>query len=78
VKGAQNLDYIAIWFLKACIYSKDKLNVKSAFVSTNSIVQGVQVATLWPLIFKSKLDIFSVTLLLSGQTMQNDKLGLRM
>ncbi|MBF4176523.1 class I SAM-dependent DNA methyltransferase [Lelliottia nimipressuralis] len=58
VKGAQNLDYIAIWFLKACIYSKDKLNVKSAFVSTNSIVQGVQVATLWPLIFKSKLDIF--------------------
>lgn len=58
VSGAQNLDYIAIWFLNACIYSKDKLNVKSAFVSTNSIVQGVQVATLWPLIFKNDLEIF--------------------
>lgn len=58
VSGAQNLDYIAIWFLNACIYSKDKLNVKSAFVSTNSIVQGVQVATLWPLLFKKNLEIF--------------------
>ncbi|MDD8268825.1 class I SAM-dependent DNA methyltransferase [Escherichia coli] len=58
IKGAQNLDYIAIWFLKAALYSKEKLNVKSAFVSTNSIVQGVQVAILWPLVFKLKLEIF--------------------
>lgn len=56
-KNYKNLDYISIWFLKAsryCIYGK----IKFAFVSTNSICQGVQIEMLWPKIFKYNLEIF--------------------
>lgn len=46
------LDYVAIWFLKGTIYA-EATGCKFAFVSTNSIVQGVQVAGLWPRVLKS-------------------------
>lgn len=52
-----SLDYVSGWFAKAVDYGK-KTNTSSAFVSTNSICQGRQVASLWPLIFKSGYDIF--------------------
>ena len=52
----KNLDYIASWFFKASKYIEDR-NSKFAFVSTNSICQGEQVALLWPLIFKRNLEI---------------------
>ncbi|TBT38335.1 class I SAM-dependent DNA methyltransferase [Vibrio parahaemolyticus] len=57
LKGSHNLDYIAIWFYKASLYCVGKHAVKAAFVSTNSIVQGVQVATLWPAIFEKAIEI---------------------
>lgn len=48
----KSLDYVSGWFMKAADYSRHTPTV-SAFVSTNSICQGRQVATLWPLIFGS-------------------------
>ncbi len=47
----KSLDYISGWLYKAAMYSRSTTS-KSAFVSTNSICQGEQVARLWPLLFK--------------------------
>jgi len=44
------LDYVAAWFIKAGAYIQNT-NAKIAFVATNSITQGEQVAELWPLLF---------------------------
>lgn len=52
-----SLDYVSGWFAKAVEYGK-KTNTSSAFVSTNSICQGRQVASLWPMIFKAGYQIF--------------------
>ena len=41
------LDYVSIWFFKGSKYCEET-GSPFAFVSTNSIVQGVQVASLWP------------------------------
>lgn len=49
----KSLDYVAGWFMKATDYSLHT-NARSAFVTTNSICQGQQVALLWPLIFGKK------------------------
>lgn len=46
----KSLDYVSGWFMKAADYGTHT-NTESAFVSTNSICQGVQVPILWPLIF---------------------------
>ena len=46
----KSLDYVAGWFLKAADYGA-RTPSASAFVATNSICQGRQVGTLWPLIF---------------------------
>lgn len=46
----KNLDYISCWFKKGCDYVNG-CNAELAFVSTNSICQGEQVALLWPYIF---------------------------
>jgi len=51
VKGYNNLDYISCWFIKAEKYIEKSLS-QYAFVSTNSICQGTQVAILWPHILK--------------------------
>lgn len=45
------LDYVAIWFMKGALYA-EATGAKVAFVSTNSIVQGVQVSALWPRLLK--------------------------
>lgn len=46
------LDYVSAWFLKAGDYvNRTKEPIRIAFVATNSITQGEQVAQLWPLIF---------------------------
>jgi len=57
LKGLNNLDYISIWFVKASRLLGSFSKLHAAFVSTNSISQGVQVATLWPHIFKNDADI---------------------
>jgi hypothetical protein len=44
------LDYVCAWYVKAAEYIKN-LQTKSAFVSTNSIVQGEQPGILWTQLF---------------------------
>ena len=46
----KSLDYVTGWVMKAADYGT-YTHAVSAFVSTNSICQGRQVETLWPLIF---------------------------
>lgn len=52
------LDFVTAWFLKAGEYLQSS-SAAVAFVSTNSITQGEQVAQLWPLLLeKYELEIF--------------------
>jgi hypothetical protein len=55
-KKFKNLDYVAAWYLKGAEYCKDQI-AEYAFVATNSICQGEQVALLWPLIFDLGMEI---------------------
>ena len=52
----KSLDYVAGWFMKAADYG-EATDAVTAFVSTNSICQGQQVPTIWPLIAQSKHEI---------------------
>jgi hypothetical protein len=55
------LDYVAAWFIKAGEYlakAEGYAHPRIAFVATNSVTQGEQVAQLWPILFhRSRLDI---------------------
>jgi type II restriction/modification system DNA methylase subunit YeeA len=55
-KNFRDLDYIACWFYKGAQYIK-ACNAQMAYVSTNSICQGLQVGLLWPSIFKLDVEI---------------------
>lgn len=46
IKNAKLLDYVSGWYVKAIEYIANT-NISVAFVSTNSITQGEQVAVLW-------------------------------
>ncbi|MDQ5885659.1 MAG: hypothetical protein QG628_56 [Patescibacteria group bacterium] len=52
LKNYKTLDYISVWFKKGADYIRGT-DAKLAFVSTNSITQGDQVAILWPSILDS-------------------------
>ena len=52
----RTLDYISCWFILGSQYIKGT-KAKCAFVSTNSICQGEQVAALWPYIEKNGVQI---------------------
>lgn len=56
VNNYKKLDYIACWFYKATNYIQNT-KAKYAFVTTNSITQGEQVALLWPLILNKGQEI---------------------
>lgn len=56
IKDYKNLDYIACWFLKGAKFIQNQ-NAQFAFVSTNSICQGEQVALLWTHVFNRNLEI---------------------
>lgn len=45
-KTAGKIDYVAGWYFKAAQFM-DKVKIRTAFVSTNSITQGEQVAGVW-------------------------------
>ena len=49
-KSWKSLDYVTGWFMKAAEYGNVTL-ATSAFVSTNSVCQGLQVPILWPEIY---------------------------
>ena len=46
VRRANSIDYVGAWYHKAAQLIKDS-GIRAAFVSTNSITQGEQVAPLW-------------------------------
>ncbi|MCI7103552.1 MAG: class I SAM-dependent DNA methyltransferase, partial [Campylobacter sp.] len=56
-KNAGKLDYVTAWFFNACEYMKQNPATKTAFVATNSIAQGEQVAPLWKPLFESGVSI---------------------
>ncbi|HUW68614.1 MAG TPA: DNA methyltransferase [bacterium] len=47
LKNSGNLDFVTAWYKKAALYIQST-DIECAFVSTNSICQGEQVAILWP------------------------------
>ena len=51
------LDFVAAWYIKALGYIKGNPSIAVAFVSTNSITQGEQVAALWPTLLQSGVHI---------------------
>ena len=51
LKKYKDLDYVAAFVLKAAQFNRITAS-SSAFVTTNSITQGEQVAMLWPLVFQ--------------------------
>lgn len=55
-KDTLSLDYVSGWFMKAVDYMGATV-CDAAFVSTNSICQGIQVSALWPTIFNEKANI---------------------
>lgn len=52
----KSLDYISAWFYKGANYING-FNAKCAFVSTNSVCQGDQVALTWSRILSDKIEI---------------------
>ena len=43
----KQLDYVSCWYFKAAEYMKSNENINCAFVSTNSICQGLQASLIW-------------------------------
>ena len=57
-KTAGKVDYVAAWYFKAAQMMQINSSIKSALVSTNSITQGEQVASIWePLIRRYNVHI---------------------
>ncbi len=50
IKLSNSIDYVGAWYYKAAEYIQNT-NINCAFVSTNSITQGEQVAPLWKNLF---------------------------
>ncbi len=55
-KDTLSLDYVSGWFMKAADFMSATL-ADAAFVSTNSICQGIQVSSLWPVVFTREVSI---------------------
>ncbi|MGJ9646690.1 DNA methyltransferase [Actinotignum sp. GS-2025b] len=55
-KYPKKLDYVALWFIKGANYIRGS-RAKLAFVTTNSITQGEQVALLHPHVFTGGIEI---------------------
>lgn len=56
-KNVGNMDYVCCWYKKAADLMRRYNKVKVAFVSTNSICQGEQVANLWQPLMEDGLRI---------------------
>lgn len=55
-KDYKNLDYVSIWFYKGAKFIEN-CNAQLAFVSTNSVCQGLLVALTWPRILNDNIEI---------------------
>ena len=58
-KKVGRLDYVCAWYIKTMKYINNSENkgTRCAFVSTNSITQGIEVPELWPTLLKNGLKI---------------------
>lgn len=56
-KNVGNMDYVTCWYRRASSLMHNNRNTCAAFVSTNSICQGEQVASLWEPLFKKGVKI---------------------
>jgi hypothetical protein len=56
-KNVGTMDYVSCWYKKAFDFIKQNPKIHCAFVSTNSICQGEQVANLWQPLFDDGLVI---------------------
>ncbi len=56
-KNAGDLDYVCCWYKKASDLMRHNKLTRSAFVSTNSICQGEQVANLWENLYDNGIQI---------------------
>ena len=56
-KNVGTMDYVSCWYKKAFDFIKQNPKIHCAFVSTNSICQGEQVANLWKPLFEDGLVI---------------------
>lgn len=71
LRSYKDLDYVAAFFVKAATFNRINRS-SSAFVATNSITQGEQVAMLWPIIFGENNNIhFGHTSFLWGNLASN-------
>ncbi|WP_419958285.1 class I SAM-dependent DNA methyltransferase [Psychrobacillus psychrotolerans] len=52
------LDFVCAWFIKSARYMEGNNEIKTAFVSTNSISQGTQALILWEYLFNKGIEIF--------------------
>ena len=66
-KNAGKIDYVANWYFKASQYMQGT-NIHAAFVSTNSVTQGDQVAAIW----KPLIERFGVEIIFAYQTFRWD------
>lgn len=55
-KDYKSMDYVSIWFYKGAKYIEG-YNAQLAFVSTNSVCQGLLVSLTWPRILNEKIEI---------------------
>ena len=56
-KNVGNMDYVCCWYMRAVNLMNHNRNTRAAFVSTNSICQGEQVASLWKPLFNLGIHI---------------------
>lgn len=54
IKNSGVLDYVTGWYIKATELMTQNVDIETAFVSTNSIVQGEQACRLWKYIIDEK------------------------
>lgn len=57
IENWKSLDYVAGWIVKAADCVRATAGA-AAFVSTNSVCQGLSVPTLWPCVLRHGIDIF--------------------
>ncbi|PJK31338.1 class I SAM-dependent DNA methyltransferase [Minwuia thermotolerans] len=69
-----SLDYVANWFVKACHFC-NATEASAAFVATNSICQGEQVALLWPVVFSEGFRISFAHTPFKWSNLASDKAG---
>lgn len=62
ISGIGNMDYVTGWYIKAAEYMQGT-NIHTAFVSTNSIIQGEQPSVLW-----TKLQQYGTNIIFAHRT----------